>query len=87
MRSDPALCFRALCGEEPSGTKKRKRRLAKKALQAAKRALATAKAMRKDFVPDAGGEESDISDMSESGGEDEGEGSEASAPATPNSKR
>lgn len=85
MRSDPALCFRALCGEEPSGTKKRKRRLAKKALQAAKRALATAKAMEKDF--DASREESDISDMSESGGEEDDEDSAVSAPATPSSKR
>jgi hypothetical protein len=83
MRSDPALCFRALCGEEPSGTKKKKKKLAKKALQAAKRVLATAKAVGKDYVPEG---DSDMSDMSDSG--EEGDENEALSPATvPSLKR
>ncbi len=68
MRSDPALCFRALCGEEPCGTKKKKKRMAKKALQAARRALDVAKARGADFVVPR-----EDSDMSESGEDTEGE--------------
>ena len=72
MRSDPALCFKALCGEEPAGTKKKKKHLAKKAIAAAK-AMATTKS---------------DSEESESGEESEGdEDSGPSAPATPNPKR
>ena len=82
MRSDPALCFRALCGEEPCGSKKKKRRLAKKALQAAKRAAKAAKDM------DGGGEESDISGMSDSGEENETEDGRMTTPtAVSSSKR
>ena len=88
MRSDPALCFRALCGEEPRGTKKKKKRLAQKALAAAKKAMASVKPSGSEaFVPDGAG---DDSEMSESGEESEGEGEGDSAPPTPaatNTKR
>lgn len=81
MRSDHALCFRALCGEEPRGTKKKKKRLAKKALAAAKKAMVSVKPSGSEaFVPDGAG---DDSEMSESAEESEGEGDVESAPPTP----
>ncbi len=79
MRSDPALCFKAMCGEEPPGSKKKKKSLAKMALVTAK---ATGGVTRRVSV---GG---DDSEGSESGEESEGDGdSGPCTPATPNSKR
>ena len=86
MRSDPALCFRAMCGEEPAGSKKKKKKLAKKALAAAKKAMVVV--VGRDEATSVKVEEED-SEGSETGEEsDEGEEDSApSAPATPNSKR
>lgn len=83
MRSDPALCFRALCGEEPRGTKKKKKRLAQKALAAAKKAMTSTKTTGSEaFVPDVAGDDSEMSESGEES-EGEGEGEGDSAPPTP----
>lgn len=74
MRSDPALCFKAMCGEEPYGSKKKKKRLAKKALAAAKRVMAFAKSAGTLVIS---GEDGEDSEGSENEDESEGEGEEA----------
>ena len=76
MRSDPALCFKALCGEEPPTIRKKRKGKAQKT-------AATGK------TSGGGGreEESEVSDNEE---EEESEGeveSGPSTPATPSGKR
>ena len=78
MRSDPALCFKAMCGEEPPGSKKKKKNLAKQALMAAKDSGNLDVANRGIMT----GEYSDASDTGE---ESDVEGD--SGPSTPNTKR
>lgn len=71
MRSDPALCFKALCGEEPPRSKKKNK--------------GNLSAMKLDSSK-SDGVKGDDSEGSESGEESDGE-SGPSTPATPSNKR
>ena len=75
MRSDPALCFKALCGEEPVSVRKKK-----KGKQQQETKLTSTLGGKVGGSGDGGGGESEASDSEE---EEESEGEMESGPSTP----
>ena len=79
MRSDPALCFKALCGEEPISLRKKKG----KKQQLLEAELSSTPGGKVGGAGDGEGGRGEDSDVSDSGEEEESDGETESGPSTP----